>query len=231
MKNYKTLLFDLDGVIFDFKKAEEHSFIETFKKIGIEVDETLFKLYHQINDQLWKVFELGQVTKEEVTVGRFKQLFTCLKLDYSYECFAETYQAGLAEGYFLIPHAKETLATLAKTYRLFAVTNGVSQTAFQRLRGTDTLQYFQDVFVSEDLKAQKPSMEYFNQVFNRIENFEPESTLLIGDSLTSDIQGANNAKLDSCWINTDQVPLTGSAIPTYEIPHIEDIFEILVKRV
>ena len=223
-------MFDLDGVIFDFKKAEEHSFIETFKKIGIEVDETLFKRYHQINDQLWKAFELGQVTKDEVTIGRFKQLFEQLGVDYPYDRFANAYQEGLADGYFLIPQAKATLETLSSSYRLFAVTNGVSKTAFKRLKGTETLQYFQDVFVSEDLHAQKPSMDYFNQVFSRIEAFDHKTTLLIGDSLTSDIQGANNAGLDSCWINTTQQPLTGTAIPTYQITHIEDIFEILVKR-
>lgn len=230
MSHYNTLLFDLDGVIFDFKKAEEHSFIETFRKIGIEVDEPLFKRYHQINDQLWKEFELGHVTKDEVTIGRFKHLFEQLELDYPYDRFASDYQDGLADGYFLIPHAKETLETLSSAYRLFAVTNGVSKTAFKRLKGTDTLQYFQDVFVSEDLHAQKPSMEYFNQVFSRIEAFDPKTTLLIGDSLTSDIQGANNAGLDSCWINAAKQPLNGPAVPTYQITHIEDIFEILVKR-
>ncbi len=231
MNKYKTLLFDLDGVILDFKKAEEYSFSQTFKKIGIEVTDNFFQTYHELNQKLWKAFELGQVTKDEVTIGRFKQFFELMNIDYPYERFAKDYQDGLADGYFLMPNAKELLEDLSKSYRLFAVTNGVSKTALKRLKGTDTLQYFQDVFVSEDLHAQKPSMEYFNQVFERIEDFDPKTTLLIGDSLSSDIQGANNASLESCWINLNKEINSSKAVPTYEVHQLIDLYKILVKRV
>ena len=227
MKKYRILLFDLDGVIFDFDKTEQYAFKEGFLKIGIEVEERLWSLYQSINQQLWKDFELKKVSKEEVTIGRFKILFDTLTIKADATQFAHDYQNLLAKGYFLIEDAKNVLSTLTKDYRLFAVTNGVSSTAFSRLRGTDTLKYFEEVFVSEDLKAQKPSFEYFSQVFNRIVHFEKESTLLIGDSLTSDILGANIAGIDSCWLNMKSLKNDTKAIPTYEMNEISKIFEIL----
>lgn len=227
MKQYKTLLFDLDGVILDFNKAEDLSFHETFKKIGIIVDDHLYQTYHQINHRLWKEFEQGLIEKEEVTVGRFKLLFDKLHIAADYQKFAKEYQDGLANGMFLIEGAKEVLENVSKHYRLYAVTNGVSKTAYRRLQGTDTLKYFQDVFVSEDLHAQKPSMQYFNQVFERIEDFEALTTLLIGDSLSSDIQGANNAHIDSCWINVHQIDNHSSAKPTYIINNIKQLLDLL----
>lgn len=224
---YEIILFDLDGVILDFKQCEKASFENTFKQYNIEVNEQLFNLYSKINHQLWHDFELGKVTKNEVTCGRFKILFEKLGLDIDSNEFANQYQNGLAEGYFLMPEAKEILETLSLNYRLYAVTNGVSKTAFSRLKGTDTLKYFKDVFVSEDLNAQKPSIEYFEKVFNKIQPFKKEKVLLIGDTLTSDILGANQANIDCCWLNIDHLVNQTKAKPDYEIDCLKDIFKIL----
>lgn len=224
---YDILLFDLDGVILDFKKAEEASFINTFKKYGVEVTEEIFQKYHVLNKKLWHDFELGLITKEEVTIGRFKQFFKMQNYDFDYKKFADEYQSGLADGFFLMPEAKEILADLSKTYRLFAVTNGVSRTAYRRLQGTDTLKYFKEVFVSEDLNAQKPSLEYFSQVLKRIEPYDLNRILLIGDTLSSDILGANNILVDSVWLNIEHLQNNTKAIPTYEIDCLKDIYKIL----
>lgn len=228
--SYTILLFDLDGVILDFKKAEQMSFIQTFKQYGIEVNNELFQLYSQINHQLWKDFELGLISKEEVTQGRFLKLFEKLGVDIDYKEFANRYQLGLADGHFLMDGAKELLEDLSKYYRLYAVTNGVSKTAFSRLTHTDTLKYFIDVFVSEDLEAQKPSIEYFEKVFKRIEPFKLDEILLIGDTLTSDIQGANNVNIDSCWLNINHQENDTLAKPTYIINSLKQIYSVLEEK-
>lgn len=227
MKHYKILLFDLDGVIFDFDKTEQHAFYETFEKYGLPVSKEIFEHYAKINHQLWHDFEEGKVTKDEVTIGRFVKLFKDYHFEKDATMFAKDYQDGLAHGMFLIENAKEVLEKVSQHYRLYAVTNGVSSTAFSRLRGTDTLKYFKDVFVSEDLNAQKPSLEYFHQVFDRIEDFNADETLLIGDTLNSDILGAQLAGIDSCWINSKGVKNTLGIEPTYEIKKIEELFQYL----
>lgn len=224
---YDILLFDLDGVILDFKKTETASFINTFKKYGIEANEEIFEAYHVLNKQLWKEFELGLISKDDVTIGRFKIFFEKMNYDLDYQQFAVDYQNGLADGFFLMPDAKMILEDLSKKYRLYAVTNGVSRTAYRRLEGTDTLKYFKEVFVSEDLNAQKPSVDYFNQVFKRIEPYDLNKILLVGDTLTSDILGANNMSIDSCWLNIDHLTNETKAIPTYEVHSLKDIYTIL----
>ena len=225
-KNYKTLLFDLDGVIFDFDRAESYVFYTCFKQIGIQVTQNLINQYDKINKPLWKAFELNQVTKEEVIIGRFVTLFARLNIKDDPILFAKNYQSTLASCLFLCDGAKEILDKLSKKYRLYAITNGVSQTAFSRLKGTDTLKYFKAVFVSEDLHAQKPSKAYFDQVMKAIDHFDLDTTLIIGDSLSSDIQGAMNIGCDSCWISEQHLDHK-EIKPTYQIKNIKDLTKIL----
>lgn len=226
MKNYKTLLFDLDGVLFDFNRAQEYTFTTCFNQIGVETTQSLFNYYEKINKTLWEAFELNQITKEEVTIGRFITLFKELNIKEDPVSFSKYYQSTLASCLFLCEGAKEVLEKVSQNYRLYAITNGVSKTAFSRLKGTDTLKYFKAVFVSEDLHAQKPSKAYFDQVMNAIENFELETTLIIGDSLSSDIQGACNIGCDSCWISDQSQDFT-KVKPTYQIKNIKELIKIL----
>lgn len=226
-KDYRILLFDLDGVILDFKRAEQQSFRETFLRFGFTPDADLFSRYLKINERRWKAFEDGEMTKEECTVGRFTELFSGIGFSGDAAQFAKEYQDGLGDGHFLMPHAREVLEALSPRFALYVVTNGVSSTAYRRLRGTDTERYFRKIFVSEELKAQKPSMAYFRQVFADIPDFSRERALLIGDSLSSDIQGAENAGIDCCYVNLGHKKNETALRPTYEIDDLRALLTIL----
>ena len=226
MKYYDTLLFDLDGVILDFTKAEELSFRETFHAYGVTVTPALFAQYRELNHRRWQAYEKGLIDNEECTVGRFRELFSEMKLDADAKQFALDYQKGLGRGHFLMPHAREVLETLSPKFRLYVVTNGVSSTARDRLQGTDTEKYFRKLFISEEMGAQKPSAEYFEKVEAGIPAFQRAQTLLIGDTLSSDIRGAVNAGIDCCWVNPSHKENDTELIPTCEIDDLRSLLKL-----
>ena len=191
MKKYKYLLFDVDGTLLDFNKAEEQALINTFQKYNIVLTEQMNQRYEQINKQLWKDFEKGLIDKKTIVYTRFVQLFQEFGIDEDGIAFEDDYQDALGEGYFLLPHARDILEKLYQKYPLYVVTNGVSKTQYSRLKGTRIDQYFQDIFVSEDIGYQKPTREYFDYCFKKMKNIDLDQTLIIGDSLSSDIQGGN----------------------------------------
>ena len=226
MKKYKYLLFDVDGTLLDFNKAEEQALINTFQKYNIVLTEQMNQRYEQINKQLWKDFENGLIDKKTIVYTRFVQLFQEFGIDEDGIAFEDDYQDALGEGYFLLPHARDILEKLYQKYPLYVVTNGVSKTQYSRLKGTRIDQYFQDIFVSEDIGYQKPAKEYFDYCFHKIKDIKLDQTLIIGDSLSSDIQGGINAGIDTCWYNPQHLKKPQDMNITYEIHDLRELFQI-----
>ena len=230
MKKYKYLLFDVDGTLLDFNKAEEQALINTFQKYNIVLTEQMNQRYEQINKQLWKDFENGLIDKKTIVYTRFVQLFQEFGIDEDGIAFEDDYQDALGEGYFLLPHARDILEKLYQKYPLYVVTNGVSKTQYSRLKGTRIDQYFQDIFISEDIGYQKPTREYFDYCFKKMKNIDLDQTLIIGDSLSSDIQGGINVGIDTCWYNPRRKPLPPSLKVTWQIHSLEQLLPPSMER-
>ena len=92
MKKYKYLLFDVDGTLLDFNKAEEQALINTFQKYNIVLTEQMNQRYEQINKQLWKDFENGLIDKKTIVYTRFVQLFQEFGIDEDGIAFEDDYQ-------------------------------------------------------------------------------------------------------------------------------------------
>lgn len=107
------------------------------------------------------------------------------------------------------------------------MTNGVSKTQYQRLTDAKMLGYFKQIFVSEDVGAQKPMKAFFDHVFSHIPNFEKEKTVIIGDSLTSDIKGGNAAGIDTIWFNKNKLPEIPEIKPTYRVDLLAELYPLL----
>lgn len=210
-----TLLFDLDNTLLDFNRAEKAAISKTLTHFGITPDDSTLKRYSELNLKQWKLLELGKLTRAEVKIRRFELLFKEKHFDVSATEAAKLYETLLAQGHYFMEGAEELLETLYGDYRLYLVTNGTLSVQKGRLKSSGIRRYFEDIFISEEIGYNKPSIEYFNCCFSKIPDLKKESAVIIGDSLTSDIQGGINAGIRTIWFNPNHETAKGIH-PDYE---------------
>ncbi|MCM3038396.1 YjjG family noncanonical pyrimidine nucleotidase [Paenibacillus motobuensis] len=227
MKTYRTLLFDVDDTLLDFKAAERLALRLLFEEQQMELTEEIEAHYKHMNQGLWRAFEEGRIDRDEVVNTRFSLLFK----EYGHEVdgvlLEQQYRSYLEQGHQLIDGALEVITALQDGYDLHIVTNGVSKTQDHRLRDSGLHPMFTNIFVSEDTGYQKPMKEFFDYVFARISNFDPQQALIIGDSLSSDIKGGQLADMDTCWFNPIGKENDTDIVPTYEIRTLQELYQIL----
>lgn len=223
---YKTLLFDADDTLLDFRESERHALDVTFAQFAPGIGDRIKDVYLDVNDGLWKDYEKGLIPRFDIYRLRFPNTFRACSLPVPGDEIADFYQDKLSEGHFLIPGAVEILEALHGRYTMHIVTNGKKTTQLRRLNDSGLIKYFSNVFISEDMGVQKPSAAFFDMVFNSIGE-ERSSALIIGDSLSSDIQGGTNAGVDTCWYNPGGKVCPGRQ-STFEIHNLTDILKILL---
>lgn len=226
--NYSVLLFDADNTLLDFSKTEQYAFIEVMKNHGYPYDIEVKKAYDTINHGLWKQFECGEITREDVVNTRFGKLFQKIGIVGDGVAFEKEYQEELSRGCYVIDGAMELLTTLKqKGCKIYIVTNGVANTQHRRLRESGVERYVDGIFISDELGCQKPAKEFFNVVFAAIGEEHRKDSLIVGDSLTSDILGGNQAGIKSCWYNPNGYKNETKAVADYTITNLEELYEIM----
>ena len=198
---YKWLLFDADGTVFDYDKSEEYALKKTLEYFDHSFKTDYLISYHCINEEVWKEHEKGVISKEELKIERFIKLFGEYGIRINPEIFSKDYLKNLAQTSFLLPDAEETLAELFNRYRMIIITNGFKEIQRPRFDKSSIKKYFEKIIVSDEINAAKPNTEYFDAVFKEINYPDKKEVLVIGDGLTSDIQGGINYELDTCWVN------------------------------
>ena len=129
-----------------------------------------------------------------------------------------------------LPQAHAFLSNVKdRGHNIYAATNGVSYIQRGRLQASSILPFFDDIFISDEVGAHKPSTDFFEKISDQVNDFHPDSALMIGDSLTADIQGGNNAGIDSIWFNPKGLVNETPAVPTYQVKSYEEILKILSK--
>lgn len=205
MKNkYTSILFDADNTLLDFDKAENVGLKKVMELYNLPITDENCRKYSEINAALWKKFEKGEIQKNDIKATRFKTFFEFLGVKEKIDPLQvnETYLSFLREGAYTIEGAKELCENLKeKGYSLYIITNGIALTQARRLKKSGLLPYFKEVFVSETVGFPKPKKEYFDYVLSNIDEKDKSRILVIGDSLSSDIKGAQNAGLDYIWYN------------------------------
>ena len=224
---YTTLLFDVDDTLLDFKAAEKQALRALFAELGMELTEEMEQTYKTINHGRWAQYEQGTMSSEEVVNGRFGEVFAVFGREVDSPAMEQRYRHYLNQGHDLLDNSLEIIQDLATKADLYIVTNGVAETQFKRLTDAQLLPYFKEVFVSETAGHQKPKQEFFDYAFARIPEFDKSKTVIIGDSLTSDIQGGINAGIDTIWLSPNEV--TGEIVPTYHIKKLAEIYQILAS--
>ena len=227
---YKFILFDLDHTLLDFDTAEDVALTQLLKEEGV-VDIKAYKDYYvPMNKLLWKDLELKKITKKELVNTRFAKLFAYFGIEKDGLYLAERYQFYLAQQGQVFFGAMELLDSLIdRGYELYAATNGITTIQTGRMAQSGLAPYFNQVFVSEQLQTQKPDALFYEKIGQQIAGFSKEKTLMIGDSLTADIQGGNNAGIDTIWYNSHHVENYTQAQPTYEIHSYQDLLDCLDK--
>lgn len=230
---YKIVLWDVDNTLLDFPYSQEYALKKCLSEIGVEADNAMVERYSAINDSWWKRLELGEVTKKELISGRFQDLFT----EYGINCgdmelFCSHYQIYLGSIYRYIENSPEVLKSLKGICRQYAVTNGVTWTQMNKMKLSGLLDLLDGIFISEKLGAPKPRKEFFDAVFAGIEEVakgqvKREEILIVGDSLSSDIKGGNNADIATCYYNPSGETYETTLRIDYEITSLREVPKIV----
>ena len=225
---FEFLFLDLDDTILDFQKAEAVALSKTLRSFGLEPTETVLKRYNLINKAHWEALERKELTREQVLVGRFHVLFEEMGIEAEPVKVARTYENNLSIGHWFLPGAEEAVERLSKKYKLYLASNGTAKVQAGRLKSANISRFFEEVFVSQELGANKPSLEYFEKCFARIPGFDRRKAIIVGDSLTSDILGGQNAGIATCWVNPHHKERRADIRVDYEIEalsRLEDLLE------
>lgn len=224
---YNALLFDADQTLLDFSLAEREGIRQVLAHWDVPFSEELLQLYVDSNKLAWHYYELGQMDKDRLTIFRFEEFFRRAHLDFNADEWNRYYKLKLQNNGFLLPGARDLLDKLHGQAALYIVTNGIKTVQESRLRIAGIVPYFEKIFISEDLGAQKPSRLYFDKVFAQIP-FKPDETLIIGDSLSSDITGGINYGIDTCFVNWNGISPDGIQ-PTYTVRDYNELAVLLQK--
>lgn len=224
---FDCLLIDLDDTILDFHKAERIGLQNTLRHFGVEPTEETVALYLQINAAHWRALEQGKMTRKQVNEGRFEELFRQLGKEVDGAVCAAYYLSQLALTHDYLPGALEAVQRLSQKYRLFIASNGNAAVQTPRMANSGLNTYIEKAFVSESLGANKPSKAFFDLCFAQIPDFDPAKAIMVGDSLTSDIQGGMNAGLRTCWFNPAGKSNNSGIAPDYEIEALSELEALL----
>lgn len=227
MTPYSILLFDADNTLFNFDAGNRRAFSEVCRICHLPDTDELFHAYEAVNAEMWSAFDRGECTKDFLVVERFRLYLERAGLQADPVQCNKIHLSTLATNTVLLPHALEVCRTLAQTHSLYIVTNAVAAVQKARLAASDLRPYITDAFISEDAGASKPSVAYFDYVFSRIPGITRENCLLIGDSPSSDLQGANNYGIPCCWYNPRGLARPDGMRIDYEIRDLPELLHIV----
>lgn len=224
---YDVVLWDMDGTLLNYKVAQKEALTQVFRTIHRPLTEEMRDLFSCINDSYWKKLELGEITREELLIERFCVFFEKIGIaDINIEEVCRQYEEVLGNVYDYIQDSLDLCTTLKPKCRQYIVTNGISSVQRKKLQLSGFKDCVEDCFVSEEVGAEKPDQAFFDYVFQHIPNLDKERTIIVGDSLTSDIKGGKVAGIKTCYFNPDRKPVPEEYKPDYDIDHLWDVLQI-----
>ncbi len=225
-KVIKTVLLDLDDTLFDFHRAEHSAIEKTFREIGIEPTDEVISLYSRINQTQWERLERREIDRDRVRLGRFELLFEALGVTGDPKATQKSYENNLSSFHYYIDGAVELLEAIYQKYELYIVSNGTWSVQKRRIADSGIEKYFKGIFVSEMVGHNKPSPEYFYHCFERIEGFQKESAIIVGDSISSDIKGGRAVGIKTCLFNPKKKRVD-EGVSDYEIHALAELIPLL----
>jgi 2-haloacid dehalogenase len=224
---YRWLLFDADGTLFDYDRAERAALEQALRQIGVSTDPGHLAAYRRINQALWQAVEKGEITPGMVKVRRFELLLEAIQVAYSPNALSASYLECLANCSELLEDAGEVLGALRRKYQIAILTNGLKEVQRGRLSRSAIRPHISQIIISEEVGAAKPAREFFDQAFARLGHPSKREVLMVGDGWASDVQGAVQYGIDACWYNPGRKPRPANCEITREIAALRELSDWL----
>ncbi len=225
---YRTILMDADGTLLDFARSEHEALADTLTQFDLPTNEIIHKGYSEANAEQWLLLEKKQVTRSELRVNRFRNFCAKFGFERDPSAMADFYENSLAQKSFLLDDAEKICKILSQACDLYIVTNGFRRIQNGRFNTSPLPVYFRDCFISEEIGVEKPDPRFFERVAEHIPGFNKKTTLIVGDSLSSDIAGGISFGIDTCWFNPTQKEAPLSVCPTYTISELSQLQSIIL---
>lgn len=228
----QVILWDIDGTLLDFPAAEKAAIRTCFLKFHLgECTDEMLERYSALNRRCWEMLERGEISKKKMLVQRFRDFFEQegIVTDCAEE-FNACYQRALGDTVVFRDNGYELVEKLKGAYRQFVVTNGTYVAQERKLKNSGLENLIEEAFISDVVGFEKPAKEFFDYSLEKIGDYEKHEILIVGDSLTSDMQGGNNAGIVCCWYNPKHLKNTKNVRIDYEIDHLWQVEEILKKH-
>ena len=230
VQKYYCVLFDADNTLLDFDAAENKALADTLREYGIEPDAETVQTYRTINEELWRQLEKGQIRRDKLMGERFTRFLKAVNAAGNGVEMNKFYLDQLSTHPDLTsPNVLDVLRELSEVATLAVVTNGFDRVQSRRVRESGILDFVEDVFVSEKMDSEKPNRKIFDAALRALGVENREHVLMVGDSLSSDVQGGVNAGLDTCWYNPNHAENPGKVVPTYEISSLEELYPLVME--
>lgn len=228
---YKHIFFDLDHTLWDFEQSAAQTFALLFEKHhlklrGIPSLQDFIKKYTIHNTLLWELYRNGELKKEILRSLRFENTLREFGINDSVlaESIGDDYVYHAPRTVFLIPGALEVLQYLQTKYVLHLITNGFEEVQHIKVREADIGKYFTTITTSEEAGVKKPDKQIFEYALNKA-GARVQESLMIGDNLEVDIEGARQAGIDQVYFNPLKTPHALKL--SFEIVHLNELLEIL----
>lgn len=224
---YTTLLMDADDTIFDFPKCEAQALKNSLLHYGLEYNGEVNRNFSAINSALWKEFEMSRITRSELRVQRFRKLIEkCFDGFSDADILADRYVEELSHQAILLSESEDALKRLSEVYEIDIITNGLTAVQRGRFSITSVTEYINKIYISDEIGMNKPDRDFFEYVLSDINEKDREKILVVGDSLTSDMQGGRNAGLDTCLFDPEGKVSMPDKRCDYKIKKLADILKI-----
>ncbi len=226
----KNVFIDLDDTLLDFRRAEREALSRTLVHFGYTPTDEILNRYNEINESFWRRLETGELDRPTLKRERYRQLAAEYNLKLAPEELNLQYESELSIGHYFLDGAEQLINDLKREgYRLYLATNGSANIQHGRIASAGLDKIFDGVFISQEVGSYKPDIRYFEACFERIADFKKSETVMVGDSLTSDMRGGINAGIATAWYNPEHKENTTEIKPDYEFSHLCDLIELLKK--
>lgn len=229
----RAIFLDIDNTLLDFDETVRQTMREGFAAFGLpDYRDEMFSVFRRVNVALWEQIESGQMDLDELMQVRWNRIFEALGIGFDGVRFEQYFRERLFTGAIPEPHAREMLSYLKEKYILCAASNGPTAQQINRLKIAGMRDAFDHLFISREIGASKPSSTFFDRCFARLRaaglpDLTPDQTMIIGDSLSSDIAGGRQYGMQTCWYCRGDRPKPPTPAADYTVTGLEQIATII----